>query len=335
MSGRRFETERRDAARTSPTALSYTALLVGVLLAVCEPGGAQSVESVDSAVREVSVGMRHGAPLALDDEAVTTEGRVIDIDVLVNDRAAKDSALRIANVTGADSGWVLVNGDDTLRYHPYTGFIGLDRFAYTIADSAGATSTATVTVRVEDAPDDPVAENQALRTDEDTQLLITLMGSDADGDALAFRIERPPAHGALEGEPPNVTYLPDPDYHGADSFAYSVTDTRGARDVAAVWIRVSPVADVPLAADDAVTTAAGAAVDVEVLANDRDPDGGVVRVSSVTRATNGWVLINGDDTLRYQPHTGFTGLDGFAYTIADADGRTATAAVRITVEPIR
>jgi hypothetical protein len=105
--------------------------------------------------------------------------------------------------------------------------------------------------------------------------------------------------------------------------------------VATVWIRVHPVADIPLAVDDAVVTTEGMVVDIEVLANDRDPDGDSVRVVGVTRAANGWVLVNGDDTLRYQPHSGFTGLEGFAYTIADADDRTATAAVSVTVRPVR
>jgi hypothetical protein len=55
-------------------------------------------------------------------------------------------------------------------------------------------------------------------------------------------------------------------------------------------------------------------------------------VVGVTQAMNGWVLVNGDHTLRYQPNTGFSGLDGFAYTVVDVDGGTDTAAVSVTVE---
>jgi hypothetical protein len=315
--------------------LSCLALIVCVRLGVCEPSRAQIVDPTEPAAQAIAATMRHGAPSARDDEALTTEGRVVDIEVLANDHAPGGAAVRVVEVTRATHGWVLVNGDDTLRYHPNTGFIGLDGFAYTIADADGRTATAAVTVRVEDAPDAPVAENQALRTDEDTELAIVLVGSDADADTLAFQIERFPAHGSLAGTPPEVSYRPDADYHGADAFVFSVNDGRGGRDVATVWIRVHPVADIPLAADDAVVTTEGMVVDIEVLANDRDPDGDSVRVVGVTRAANGWVLVNGDDTLRYQPHSGFTGLDGFAYTIADADDRTATAAVSVTVRPVR
>ena len=335
MSRRGQRANERATPRSWPAMLSCLALIVCVRLGVCEPSRAQIVDPTEPAAQAIAATMRHGAPSARDDEALTTEGRVVDIEVLANDHAPGGAAVRVVEVTRATHGWVLVNGDDTLRYHPNTGFIGLDGFAYTIADADGRTATAAVTVRVEDAPDAPVAENQALRTDEDTELAIVLVGSDADADTLAFQIERFPAHGSLAGTPPEVSYRPDADYHGADAFVFSVNDGRGGRDVATVWIRVHPVADIPLAADDAVVTTEGMVVDIEVLANDRDPDGDSVRVVGVTRAANGWVLVNGDDTLRYQPHSGFTGLDGFAYTIADADDRTATAAVSVTVRPVR
>ncbi len=89
----------------------------------------------------------------------------------------------------------------------------------------------------------------------------------------------------------------------------------------------------PLARDDGASTDEGLVVDIAVLSNDRDPDGDALRVLSVTQGANGSVLINGDDTLRYQPHTGFAGLDGFAYTITDPGGERATAAVRVSVRP--
>jgi hypothetical protein len=88
----------------------------------------------------------------------------------------------------------------------------------------------------------------------------------------------------------------------------------------------------PITEDDSATTDEGMVVDIAVLANDRDPDGGVLRVVGVTQAVNGWVLVNGDHTLRYQPNTGFSGTDGFAYTVVDVDGGTDSATVTVTVE---
>jgi hypothetical protein len=207
----------------------------------------------------------------------------------------------------------------------------VDSFTYIVTDTRGATASATVSVVVTDLPDAPVAGNQTVRTEEDIALAISLVGADADGDALRFEIDRPPTHGFLSGKLPDVLYTPQVDYHGADDFVFSVHDDRGSSDVGVVTIRVEPVADAPLATDDTASTDEGRVVDIHVLANDRDPDGDVLRLVEIAQPPNGWVLINGDDTLRYQPFTGFTGLDGFAYTVADVDGATASAAVSVVV----
>jgi N-acetylmuramoyl-L-alanine amidase len=286
----------------------------------------------DTGTVSITIHAVDDAPEAVDDEAVTSEGMVVDIAVLANDRDPDGGVLRVLSITQAVNGWVLVNGDHTLRYQPNTGFSGLDGFAYTVAGANGGRSTATVGVEVKDVADAPVAESQVVETDEDTALAITLVASDADRDRLAFTIERPPAHGSLIETAPDLSYVPDADYNGPDRFVFAVDDGRGGSDTGTVSITIDAVADAPEARDDEAVTSEGMVVDVAVLANDRDPDGGVLRVVGVTQGVNGWVLVNGDHTLRYQPNTGFSGLDGFAYTVVDADGGTDTAAVSVTVE---
>jgi hypothetical protein len=275
-----------------------------------------------------------GLPLALDDAATTHEGLVVDIAVLRNDSDPDGDGLRVVSVTQGRNGSVLVNGDDTIRYQPNAGFTGLDGFAYTIADGQGNTAGAGVSVTVKDVAHAPVAEDQAVETDEDTALVITLVGSDADGDRLTFRIERLPAKGSLSGAPPDLSYTPNVDYNGPDSFLFAADDGHGESHTGKVSIKIHAVSDAPLALDDAATTHEGLVVDIAVLRNDSDPDGDGLRVVSVTQGTNGSVLINGDDTIRYQPNAGFTGLDGFAYTIADGQGTTATAAVSVRVQDV-
>jgi subtilisin len=53
----------------------------------------------------------------------------------------------------------------------------------------------------------PVAYGQAVVTDEDTPVAITLMGSDPDGDPLTFSVVTGPFDGTLSGTAPNLTYL--------------------------------------------------------------------------------------------------------------------------------
>ena len=271
-----------------------------------------------------------GLPAALDDEVETKESLVVDISVLRND----GDRLRVVSVTQGANGSVLVNGDDTLRYQPNEGFTGLDGFTYTVADAQGHTATAAVSVRVQDVAHAPVAENRRLQTEEDVALVITLLGSDADGDPLSFRIERPPLKGSLSGTSPDLLYTPDVDYNGADGFVFTVDDGHGGSDTGTVSIRIRAVSDAPVVVDDEAETRASIAVDIAVLSNDGDADGDALSVVAVTQGANGSVLVNGDDTLRYQPNEGFTGFDGFAYTAADAQGHTATAMVGVRVDVV-
>jgi subtilisin len=86
----------------------------------------------------------------------------------------------------------------------------------------------------------------------------------------------------------------------------------------------------PLANDDSTTTEQGTPVTVEVLANDSDPDGDALMVSSVTQPTNGSATYGASD-VTYAPNAGFSGSDAFTYTVSDGNGGQATATVRVTV----
>ena len=50
------------------------------------------------------------------------------------------------------------------------------------------------------------------------------------------------------------------------------------------------------------------AVVVTVLANDRDTDGDVVLVASLTEPCNGAASLNADGTITYTPNSGYTGV---------------------------
>jgi FtsP/CotA-like multicopper oxidase with cupredoxin domain len=90
----------------------------------------------------------------------------------------------------------------------------------------------------------------------------------------------------------------------------------------------------PTAGDDAATTPEDTAVTIAVLANDSDPDGYPLTVTSATAPSNGTALINGDNTITYTPAANFNGTDSFTYTVTDAGALTATATVTVTVTPV-
>jgi len=101
----------------------------------------------------------------------------------------------------------------------------------------------------------PVATDDSFSTAEDTPLNITLQATDTDGDPLTFSIVSGPLNGTLAGTAPTVTYTPNPNFNGADSFSFNVDDGKGGTDTGTISLTVNPVNDAPVAQAQAVITA--------------------------------------------------------------------------------
>jgi PKD repeat protein len=108
----------------------------------------------------------------------------------------------------------------------------------TVTDNDGATDNTSQSVMVAAPNTAPVADDQSVATPKNTEVDITLTGSDADGDPLAFKVTSGPSHGALAESGNPRTYTPDPDYTGKDAFTFSVSDGNYGSDTATVSINV-------------------------------------------------------------------------------------------------
>jgi uncharacterized repeat protein (TIGR03806 family) len=92
-------------------------------------------------------------------------------------------------------------------------------------------------------PGKPVATNSnspGLSLKANATLMLSLAGTDPDGDALDFRISRMPVHGTLEGFGKNLTYVPRPDFVGVDGFTFVVGDGTNSSDAGSVQLTVTP-----------------------------------------------------------------------------------------------
>lgn len=89
----------------------------------------------------------------------------------------------------------------------------------------------------------------------------------------------------------------------------------------------------PVAADDSAITSEDQAVDIAVLANDSDPDGDPLAITSVSAPANGTAAVVGS-AIRYTPNADFFGVDAFGYQISDGRGGTANAQVALTITPV-
>ncbi|EKO3493020.1 cadherin-like domain-containing protein, partial [Vibrio fluvialis] len=98
----------------------------------------------------------------------------------------------------------------------------------------------------------------------------------------------------------------------------------------------SPLLDAPVLGDELCMIQDGSlTIDPSVLlANDSDPDGVTLEITSVDSPSTGTVTLNDDGSISFKPAPGFDGDATFTYTVKDSDGLTDTATVTVHVAPI-
>jgi len=293
---------------------------------VCDDDGA-----CDTATVTITV---NGQPIANDDSAITDMDTPTTIAVLANDYDPDGDPLTVIAVGTPMNGVVIINSNNTLTYTPTTGFYGADTFTYTISDGR-LTATATVTVRVNAAP---VAVDDMADAFEDLSKVIVVLGNDydPDGDPLTVISVSVPANGSSVINIPGytITYTPKPNFNGADTFTYTISDGR-LTDTAAVTVTVFPVNDPPVANNDVYTTSVSTTLTVlapGVLGNDTNPDGDPLVAGLITYPASGVLTFNADGSFSYTP--AITGTFTFTYRAYDPILTPSnTATVSITVSP--
>jgi len=191
----------------------------------------------------------------------------------------------------------------------------------------------------------PVAVGDSGTTNEDTPITLNVLANDSDPDGNHFFITSagPAAHGKVVFTASTVTYTPDPNTNGPDSFSYTITD--GHFDLngqlgtatATVSITVNAVADLPIAGGDYTWVSQTGAIDIPVKLNDSDAEGAVT-VTWVQPSTLHLVAINADETIHYDGRTcyspyyrfpGQVGWSTLSYQITDNAQNTANGTILI------
>ena len=192
--------------------------------------------------------------------------------------------------------------------------------------------------------DAPVAIDDAASTAEDTVLVgsVALQSNDTDldGDTLSVAAGSVGTFATAQGGSITVaangtyTYTPAANFHGTDTFDYTVSDGT-ATDVVRLTITVSAVNDAPVAIDDAASTAEDTVLvgSVALQSNDTDLDGDTLSVAAgsvgtFATAQGGSITVAANGTYTYTPAANFHGTDTFDYTVSDG---TATDVGRLTI----
>jgi CSLREA domain-containing protein len=190
--------------------------------------------------------------------------------------------------------------------------------------------------------DVPRTADDTYTIDEDTLLAVSAPGvlsndADPDNDVITTTLLTTPAHGTLTlSQSGALSYMPDPNYHGQDSFSYQVDDGDLISASATVTLTVNSVNDPPIAANDSASTRVDTNLSIPtavLLSNDTDIEGDILTISGVhsSSARGGQVVLAGTQVV-YTPPVHFRGVDSLIYTLSDGNGGTANATVTIMVE---
>ncbi len=260
--------------------------------------------------------------------------------VTVIEDTATGIALPGTDVDGDTLSYIIVSppGKGTLSgsganrsYQPAANATGSDSFTYKVSDGSMESAPATVSITITPVNDPPVATPRTATTAEDTAVPVVLAGTDVEGASLSFAIASPPANGSLSGSPPNLTYTPKANFHGADSFTFRVNDGSANSAAAAVGITVTPVNDAPVANSRSISTGRNTAVAATLTAT--DVEGNALTYTVLSQPANG-TLGGSPPNLTYTPENGYTGSDSFTFRASDGTLNSGTATITISVTNI-
>jgi large repetitive protein len=233
---------------------------------------------------------KHQPPVARDDSVTVRAGDIVTVDVLDNDVHPDDVPMILAAdlLSEPEGGVAFVSGNDVRFQAPDEP--GQYRADYLVTDSFGETAAATVTFTVtpidESANGDPRPVDIIGRVLAGNNVRIDLPLDRIDPDGDSVQLLRAPTGATLgtivESGPDFFVYEAGETAVGTDTFRYQVYDAFGATGDAEVRIAVIPQPDStrnPNAVPDSVSVRPGRISQVDLLANDSDPQGAEIKAS--------------------------------------------------------
>ncbi len=232
-----YEWKEGNTVLGSSATLNYTPKTVGkhtLVLTVTDNDGATGSDTVVVTATKKP----NQAPTANSQSTTTDEDKAKTITLSGSD--SDGDSLRYTVVSQPSHGTVSVSGNQA-TYTPNANYHGSDSFTFKVNDGKADSAPATVKITVNAVNDKPTANPKSVTMDEDTSKVITLSGSDSDGDTLTYRITKNPTHGSVTLSGNKATYTPAHNYNGSDSFKFVVNDDTVDSDSATVNITINDV----------------------------------------------------------------------------------------------
>ncbi|NJK94960.1 MAG: tandem-95 repeat protein, partial [Bacteroidales bacterium] len=199
----------------------------------------------------ITINSVNDSPVAVADNISVNEDGSAGINVTTNDTGLGDGGLTVTITADASHGTTSVAGS-TVTYTPAANYHGNDNFTYRICDGDGDCSSSTVAVTVSSVNDLPLATADNITVNEDGNTITNVTANDnglGDGN-LTLSVTTGPAHGSVSISGTSVTYTPNPDYYGPDSYVYRICDGESDCSSATVNVTVNSIDDIPVAGNE-------------------------------------------------------------------------------------
>lgn len=175
-------------------------------------------------------------------DTTAPEGDAFSYDIVASD---PDGDPVTITLTTAPTGMSL-DASDNIQWTPDYSQAGVYEVVVEASDGRSGISEQSFTITVTDINRTPEATAQSVTAYEDTAIAITLAGTDDDNDPLSFTVDALPTKGTLSGTAPDLTYTPNANESGSDSFQFYVNDGQVNSAVVTVTITINAVNDAPV-----------------------------------------------------------------------------------------
>jgi hypothetical protein len=296
---------------------------------------------------DLTITPANDGPVAVNDQASVNEGGVVNIPVLANDTDSDNpiDTATVAIINTPTNGTAVLGVAGVVVYTHNGSESTIDSFTYRVSDVSGkASNLATVSIAIAPVNDPPVAVDDTASIASNVAAIVDIAANDLDLDdgldLTSIEIGIAPAHGTLTIQTDGkVAYVHNGSEATQDTFTYRIRDKAGAlSNTATVSLSITLVNQPPIAVADSATIAApGGQVEIDVAANDSDPDGGLNlgSVVIVRAPSNGTALVLASGSIRYTHNGSEATSDSFTYRIRDFAGELSNeATVTVTVLPI-
>ncbi|KKP51745.1 hypothetical protein A3K01_03975 [candidate division WWE3 bacterium RIFOXYD1_FULL_43_17] len=260
----------------------------------------------------------------------------LSFTVTANDSDTSD-ALELS-LTNAPTGASIESDTGNFSFTP-TEVQGPNTYNVTVNVTDGIyTDSEEIEITVNEVNTSPVAQDVNTSTNEDVSKSIILNASDADipANTLTYTVETGANHGTLGTISGNeLTYTPDTNYNGVDTFTYKVNDGLADSNIVTVNITVNSVNDAPEANQDNASFDEDTQLILaknDLITNDTDVDLDTLSVIGVSTPTHGTVYIDGSNII-FTPVNNYNGAASFEYTLSDGT-LTDTGFVNLTINPV-